>query len=382
MCNRVAHRPTPQPYNPTVSQSTPSVSNTSTPQQNQGGSIDIEWGRMTINFGNGGSSPTSNCPAPDSSYSSAPQGQGLTKNSDGSVTTAGGYKIIPEGKDSAFKIMGPDGKELTRVWGDPHVKEGDGTKWDFTKDSNFVLPDGTRIGVDTTSQTGKSVTQGLDIANGNDRIQMTGINSDKPQTGELTNDGMAGWQAANGTGRDTFSLRHDANSQDWVKHDETGKLAGVINGAKYENDQYVQTTTGADSTLGGAGATPAPGQNTGWPGADQNSQAMYGLQQLFQMLGLGNLGMGNWGNSLGLGNGLSNGWGQGWNGMGLGNGMSFNGMGDPFGLGSWGGLGQNGMSPMGGYDAYAALQGLMQEGLRAQQMQLEYARMRAAFPFR
>lgn len=373
MCNRVAQRPAPVPT-PSVSQPTPSVSNpTPTPQQGQGGSIEVEWGRMTINFGNNAQSPTSYCPAPNPSYSSAPAGQGLTKNSDGSVTTAGGYKIIPEGKDSAFKIMGPDGKELTRVWGDPHVKEGDGTKWDFTKDSNFVLPDGTRIGVDTTSQTGKSVTQALDIANGNDRVQMSGINTNRPQTGEVTRDGMTGWQAANGTGRDTFSLRHDANNQDWVKHDETGKLHGVITGAKYENDAYQQITNGTDSRLGGVGATPAPGQ-LGAPTPQNNA---FGLQQLFQMLGLGQfsgLGMGNqlgWGNSLGMG--ASNPWSPFGN---FGSPMAFN---DPFGLGGWGGLGQNGMSPYRGYEALTLLQGLMQESLRAQQMQIEYGRLRANF---
>lgn len=356
MCTRVNQRPNPMPsyFNPAPASNVPAQQ-----QPQQGGSIDIEWGRVSINWGNNNNnSPTSYCPPPNQNLSCAPQGQGLTKNADGSVTTAGGYKIQPEGKDSAFKIFGPDGKELTRVWGDPHVQEGDGTKWDFTKDSNFVLPDGTRIGLDTTSQTGKSVTQALDIANGNDRVQISGINSKTPTTGEITRDGLSGWQAANGAGRDTFSLRHDASGQDWVKYDPTGKLGGVVTGAKYENNEYQQITSGADSTRAGA----APGQLAGGvpgqvPGAAQGG---FGLQQLLQLLGLGGM------------SGLS---GMGGNSALGGNGMAFA---DPFGLG-FGGLGSAGVSPYGGLQAFGLLQALMQSSLREQQMQIEYGRMRATF---
>lgn len=351
MCTRVNHRPNPMPsyYNPAQASNVPAQQ-----QQQQGGSIDIEWGRVSINWGNNNNnSPTSYCPAPNQNLSCAPQGQGLTKNADGSVTTAGGYKIQPEGKDSAFKIFGPDGKELTRVWGDPHVQEGDGTKWDFTKDSNFVLPDGTRIGVDTTSQSGKSVTQALDIANGNDRVQISGINSKSPTTGEVTRDGLAGWQAANGAGRDTFSLRHDASGQDWVKYDPSGKLGGVVTGAKFEDDEYKQITSGADSTRAGAAPGALPGMT------QAQAPGGFGLEQLLQLLGLGGMGSG-------LGNGL---------GSGVGNGMGFA---DPFGLG-FGGLGSAGVSPYGGFQALGLLQALIQSSLREQQMQIEYGRMRATF---
>src|SRR3712207_7111164 len=40
-----------------------------------------------------------------------------------------------------WKITGPDGK-TTRVWGDPHVDEGDregNNDWEFKRNSTFVL---------------------------------------------------------------------------------------------------------------------------------------------------------------------------------------------------------------------------------------------------
>src|SRR5688572_19066000 len=81
--------------------------------------------------------------APQMDMGCAPTGQGLSKNPagwpQGSVRTAGGYTIVPEGKDQAWKIygpqQGPDDKPLSRVWGDPHVDEADGQRWDFTKSS-------------------------------------------------------------------------------------------------------------------------------------------------------------------------------------------------------------------------------------------------------
>ena len=75
-----------------------------------------------------------------------PQGS-LKTSPDGTVTTPGGYKVQTLGP-CEWKITGPDGK-TTRVHGDPHVDEGDGGKWDFKRDSTFMLGDGTRINVST-----------------------------------------------------------------------------------------------------------------------------------------------------------------------------------------------------------------------------------------
>jgi hypothetical protein len=111
---------------------------------------------------------------------------------DGSViTTPGGYKIEATGQFE-WTITGPDGKS-TRVWGDPHVAEGDGGTWDFKRNSTFVLGDGTRINVSTApwGNGGMTVTSGLEIISGNERVTVSGIDKGKGVVGEVTQDGYA-----------------------------------------------------------------------------------------------------------------------------------------------------------------------------------------------
>jgi len=172
-------------------------------------------------------------PSPHINQSSAPAGQGLQKNEDGSVTTAGGYRIDATGKSSEWKIYGPNGDQLTRVWGDPHVDEADGTKWDFTKDSDFVLPDGTRIAADTnydpSKGNGQSVTTGLTITNGADRATVTGVNTGCPKT-EMSQDGYE-WRAAHiaaDPNRDSFHMAGTGKDNvQWVR-ERNGQIDGVI----------------------------------------------------------------------------------------------------------------------------------------------------------
>jgi hypothetical protein len=188
-------------------------------------------------------------PQPQVNLSGPPAGKGLQKNPagwpEGSVRTAGGYTIVPEGKQAAWSVYGPDqkpgDKPNTRVWGDPHVKEKDGTKWDFTKSSDFVLPDGTRIAAQTTSETGHSVTKGLNITNGADRVSIDGIDKNRPTTSAVMKDGYQ-WRSqhmASNPGRDTFRLGGDANNVKWFKDG-----AGLITGASYNRrtKQYEQKT--------------------------------------------------------------------------------------------------------------------------------------------
>jgi hypothetical protein len=154
---------------------------------------------------------------------------------EGAVKTPGGYVVVPEGKDSAWRIYGPNqsyGDEpLTRVWGDPHVNEKDGTRWDFTKDSNFQLPDGTIIRCDTTSETGASFSQRLDIIAGNDRVVIDGIHSG-PKSTTKHQDGDQ-WMQQNSAAlmnSHTFSMRSDGNNVDWFRSSQ-GKIEGKITGA-------------------------------------------------------------------------------------------------------------------------------------------------------
>lgn len=190
--------------------------------------------------------PEAGClPPPNQDLASAPAGKGLQTNPEGwpqgSVRTAGGYTVVPEGKDAAWKIYGPEqnpgDKAMTRVWGDPHVDEADGQRWDFTKSSNFRLPDGTVIDVRTTSETGQSVTNSLNIVNGSDRVSINGINENRPKLSEVTRDGFdyrARLQAEN-PNRDTFVLggtgkEADGNDRVQWARERGGIVDGVISG--------------------------------------------------------------------------------------------------------------------------------------------------------
>ena len=179
------------------------------------------------------STPQCGClPSPNIQQSGAPAGQGLQQNPDGSVTTAGGYRIEANG-GAEWKIFGPDGDQLTRVWGDPHVDEADGTKWDFTKSSDFVLPDGTRIfaktNYDPAQKNGQSVTTGLEITNGADRVSIDGVNSGKP-TATASHDAYE-WRAAHlatDPNRDSFYLGGSGKDNvQWVRQ-RNGQIDGVV----------------------------------------------------------------------------------------------------------------------------------------------------------
>jgi hypothetical protein len=139
------------------------------------------------------------------------------------ITTAGGYKIEATGQFE-WKITGPDGKE-TKVWGDPHVAEGDGGKWDFKKNSTFVLGDGTRINVTTApwGDGGMTVTSKLEVISGNDRVEVTDIDKGQGKVGEITQDGFA---HANSFQGDVFVMGQETD--DWSY---TGKeIIGSENG--------------------------------------------------------------------------------------------------------------------------------------------------------
>ena len=141
------------------------------------------------------------------------------------ITTPGGYKIEPMSQFE-WKITGPDGKE-TRVWGDPHVAEGDGGKWDFKRNSTFVLGDGTKINVTTApyGSDGMTVTSKLEIISGNDRVEVTDIDKGKGKIGTVTQDGYA---HANSFTGDVFVMGRE--SDDWAIQGK--EIVGSNNGGE------------------------------------------------------------------------------------------------------------------------------------------------------
>ncbi|MFY0574343.1 DUF1521 domain-containing protein [Cystobacter fuscus] len=191
---------------------------------------------------------------PSPTDSSHPSGS-LKTSPDGVITTPGGYKIEATSKHE-WKITGPDGKS-TRVWGDPHVDEGDGGKWDFKRDSTFVLGDGTRINVSTVpADNNMTVTGGLEIISGNDRVKVTDIDKGKGKVGNVTQDGYA--HANSFGGKDVFVMGKETD--DWSFQGK--EVIGSNNGGesfKLGNELKPGTATANGNT----GIVPPNNSNTG-----------------------------------------------------------------------------------------------------------------------
>lgn len=206
------------------------------------------------NFSGNQSIAAGGCVPPSPIDSSQPQG---SLKSDGNViTTAGGYKIEATGQHE-WKITGPDGK-TTRVWGDPHVDEGDGGKWDFKRNSTFVLGDGTKINVTTAPwKDGKmTVTSGLEIISGNDRVTVSGIDKGKGVIGEITQDGYA--HANSFGGNDVFVMGRETD--DW----------------SHQGKEIIGSNDGGESfKLGNDLPAGAPNNNNLWEGNFNFSQMLH-----------------------------------------------------------------------------------------------------------
>jgi hypothetical protein len=194
----------------------------------------------------------------DEFYTPPPAGGGLncmqvTLNGEScqAFKTTGGYTVVIEG-NGAISVYGPgqvpgDGvKPLTRIWGDPHVNEGDGTNWDFTRDGDLVLPDGTTLVMDTSANTGASVLNGLTIVSGGQRVEITGLQNDRPEISAIRDDGEAWLEQHNlaNPQRERYHLFGDSaeNVEWWLEKD--GKMQGRISGSRWENDAYEVNTDG------------------------------------------------------------------------------------------------------------------------------------------
>jgi hypothetical protein len=127
--------------------------------------------------------PTNPVPGPDAQPGDGKTGLIQSGKEPPKFVTPGGYTVEAEKGSNAWKITTPEGK-TSRIWGDPHVNESDGGKWDFKKGMSFVLPDGTKITAKTTEPraNGYTVTQSIDIMNGNERATISGIDKNQPQS--------------------------------------------------------------------------------------------------------------------------------------------------------------------------------------------------------
>jgi hypothetical protein len=182
---------------------------------------------------------------PNPEFAGPPAGRGLQTSPEGwpegSVKTAGGYVVVPDGNTN-WDIFNPGSKPGdkpdTHIWGDPHVSEKDGGRWDFTKTSDFTLPDGTKITAKTSAETGQSVTTGLEITNGMDHVSVEGVNTGKPTTSAVQHDGYEyrATENAKNPNRPEFKLGGDGDDWFMVKD---GKM-GEITGASLKDGSYDQ----------------------------------------------------------------------------------------------------------------------------------------------
>lgn len=105
-----------------------------------------------------------------------------------SVRTLDGYLIRAEGRDEAWTITGPDGK-TTRIWGDPHVKESDGKKWDFLNRSTFQFGTNKATVEVVPAGNGTTLTSRITIYSGTERVTIDGIDKNKPVVTAVSKDG-------------------------------------------------------------------------------------------------------------------------------------------------------------------------------------------------
>lgn len=97
------------------------------------------------------------------------------------VSTADGYQLRFEGKNMEWHIIHPDGQK-TVIWGDPHVVESDGGKWDFYNQSSFVFGENkATVKVAPWGNSGATVTKEVTIYAGNERFTITDLDINKPR---------------------------------------------------------------------------------------------------------------------------------------------------------------------------------------------------------
>jgi hypothetical protein len=104
------------------------------------------------------------------------------------VRTSDGYVVRAEGTEAAWTIAAPDGK-TTRIFGDPHVLENDGDRWDFKQRGTFAFG-ANKVTVETVPiASGTTVSSRITLYSGGERVTIGGIDKNKPTILALAGDG-------------------------------------------------------------------------------------------------------------------------------------------------------------------------------------------------
>jgi hypothetical protein len=104
------------------------------------------------------------------------------------VRSPDGYVVRAEGHHQAWTITAPDGKS-TRIFGDPHVRESDGTTWDFKEQSTFVFGRSKATVETVPARNGTTFSKRVTIYHGDERVTIGGIDANRPTIVALSGDG-------------------------------------------------------------------------------------------------------------------------------------------------------------------------------------------------
>jgi hypothetical protein len=154
-----------------------------------GGSFNMAMGAFSMNYDNSRAVFAFMQVNPQTAQQ-YPSGGTVKKNENGSVdyTSRGGWKVNVNG--TTITLTDPSGEKTTKIWGDPHVKEADGSNWDWSsKTATFLLPDGTKITMNADSPNG--VVKNTSIYEGGQQVQINNANN----TFEASYDPLKTYQA-------------------------------------------------------------------------------------------------------------------------------------------------------------------------------------------
>ena len=163
------------------------------------------------------------------------------------VVTPGNYTIECRGAEVIIYDRNED--VVTRIWGDPHVDEGGkgGDDWHFGQDSTFVLPDGTKICLDTEpNEHGWWFVVGVDVLFGYTRWHYgTG------DTNGMHHDAEE-WDAAHADASEDKSagLFFLQSNGEWAKMNPDGSVTDVANESWKDYQATGDVTTGPAEAVG------------------------------------------------------------------------------------------------------------------------------------
>lgn len=140
-----------------------------------------------------------------------------------SVKLDGPYTLKLDEKMSEIKIVNSQTKEVTQIWGDPHVdynKDGK-TDFDFWGTTTFKLNDGTKITVNTEPYNGNKnefLSNNIVVTKGEQSLVINGLSLNK--LGDLKiMQGMNGRQLDKLVPDGKLVLRENPNGEGWLTRD-------------------------------------------------------------------------------------------------------------------------------------------------------------------